>query len=307
MKRKGLITSIVAVGAAAVFTISSFAATNNVSGYEKVRDWIVNYGSYDSNLDDNIEVKMDIKISEGANQLAQGTLSTLVNAKEEIVYTQSTAVDKNGNPINNETWSSPERCILYDSAKDQYIVEEIPKEFLESYKNDDKRPHGPGQMDDEKAKKYTKAFLDILAGDMKTAFVVSGDKVQLNLESAQVPELVQLGTAFIMEMKEPEGKNDKFDFDSLDLIKFDASIQSVSAEFDLTQGAETASFKVDVEGRDSSGNRHVLTMEGNMSIKTGDIAKIELPDLEGKNVKKEELSYQSSAMGEGFTIIREVA
>ena len=128
----------------------------------------------------------------------------------------------------------------------------------------------PDQELTPSTKKLMEMVADILAGDIKTHFTGSGDKVQVNLEGAQIPEIMNVA---LNALAETNNKDMHYtDPDSLEGVLFDAMtgmdiakelrFKSASYTGELTDGILSMnSARLVITGTDKSGNIHEIEIE----------------------------------------------
>jgi len=139
--------------------------------------------------------------------------------------------------------------------------------------------------------KLVEMVTDLLVGDVKTHFTGSGDTVSVNLEGAQIPELLNVAASAMVEQStNNSGKTSReYDFfgDMFENLSITQNVQvkSIGLEAELKDGYTTKNIiTIVLTGADSSGTVHEIEL--NCTADIGNIG-VTIPatiDTTGKTV-----------------------
>jgi hypothetical protein len=142
------------------------------------------------------------------------------------------------------------------------------------------------------ALKLAEMITDFLVGDVKTHFYGNGGAISVNLEGAQIPEILNVAASAVVEQiaarpRRMSSENKLFRDVIEDIsIAQDVSIKRVSMESQLKNGyIENLTGTVVLTGKDKSGASHEIEITRNAAI--SDIGSTTTPGVvntEGKNV-----------------------
>lgn len=286
----GILAGLLIIGLA---TTAVFAAGNPYQDFENAALQTV--------LVKNMAANADFTITEDGMVILSGTVSGKLDGENQYFIGNITA---DGQTIDMETSRVDGNAIC--KIGDQYT----------SFNRQDKKNSGQNKNND--VEKFTanstqvklaKMAVDALVGDVKTYFTASGNKISVNLEGAQVPDIVNVALAAVTD-KSPIGRirekgfsdnmmtsmNGMKDLGEIggniieNLLKSLSDMQNLqvtsgSMDATLNNGyIDSAIINVTVAGKDSAGVSHTMTFAANVSLSSIGTTTVNAIDTTGKNV-----------------------
>lgn len=209
---------------------------------------------------ENMTTESSYTIRQDGQSIITG--STHSQSSGESHYSSS-KIDVNGETMELETASDSSTMIT--RINDQYSSY---NELLDEDYYEDREDRSPNK------EKLANTVIDLLMGDTKSHFTGSGDQVSLNLEGAQIPELVNLAVSAMVEermdekVQIPEGEFDALHAAIKNMpITQDASISRIGLEGTMKDGyLGDNTMTIVLTGKDSSGATHELEIVITSSI-----------------------------------------
>lgn len=148
------------------------------------------------------------------------------------------------------------------------------------------------------AMKLMEMVIDLLVGDVKTHFTGSGDTVIVNLEGAQIPELLNVAASAMVEQStdKPGRTSDEYElfgdiFENLSITQ-DVQVKRISLEAELKDGYTTNHvITIVLTGTDSSGTSHEIELFCIADISDLGSTTPDAVDTTGKTVTEATLDY----------------
>ncbi len=292
--KKATSMAIAAVLSGVVFATTAFAASNNVTGYEKCKESMFTLytaknftlnGSYSLNLDgEEISSAKMFYAKEDENN--ERTEMTNVIGNEVI---ENVSSNNNGIYISKQPYS--DEYYRYDNS-----------EWFSSY------PESERSLSDNEKRLFS-ILMDMFAGDARNYFISNGGNISVSLERNQVPEFFQAALSVVSEKMTSEYYNDDYEDDSyyhnqrgildskMRKVVSDMYIKSIYANGRLDENdmLNDAQMTLTISGKDKDGIPHDLTLTVAYSIKDLGTTKAEPIDLTGKKVNEPSISYKPYA------------
>lgn len=240
------------------------------------------------------------KAAEATSKIENMTTSTqmtlIIDGQEVMTGVTLTQIDQDARYSNSTMQVAGQSYEVENATTDGVTIRKQGEEYT-SYAMSEPYRESRRQDSSPSADKLKETLSDALIGDIKNQFTSSGNTVQLNLEGAQIPEVVNLTLAAAMETRN-ERINDTSDFrhdDDCNLFELIPQLQSAQLQSIHYQGTIANdylgenSFTVVLTGTDTSGTAH--TIEINADTTLSDIGQT-VPaaiDTTGKTVKEADL------------------
>jgi len=306
--RKKLLMSIAGIALSIIMLgITALAATENITGYNKFKEFIINSMVAPSNQQDqamNMTMTTEVTIQRDRTEMAN--ISSVIKYHAEGSNNFISTVNKvksAGSEIVNESWAETGKtgsvnvsknaddemykAFVYDYA-DLGMMNEDFEDLEEEYYAESGFTRTPAQ------ERLMNAVLDLIAGDTKSHFRSDNNTVSVRLEGAQIPELAQLAlTVFEEQSREnrhlSESQSDaefqaiaKACFGDLKDLRFEAVYAEIEFEDSTPKNAKA---DVIMSGVDINGVRHTINAEASMTqsdVGSTVADKINLEDISDK-------------------------
>jgi hypothetical protein len=290
MRKNTLMTLIVLLLCSSVLLMTAYAAVQNISSYETLKNALLNYNAYE-----NGTLSVNAKISDNGKELAS---THLVN-KLEDEYTSSSYTSNyviNGVPETYESWENKEQIISKNHRDNDYMVRPNWKynnnnfnyytsysRNLFGYSSEGWETLTPTQQ------KFINAVIDLAVGDVKNYFTANGNTISLNLSKNQIPQVAQLLLAVGVEQINIQRENGYIEDDINEVIPmFTADTEIELANMTITINDSKQITGCDmigvIKGTDIDGLLHELVLELTLSITDIGTTKADTVDLTDKNV-----------------------
>lgn len=257
-KRTSMICA--AVLSATVLVTTALAASNNVSGYEKLKASAFNIMTMK-----NYTVKMDFAMQLDGTDFATGNMEAKV--EDESHKSSRSSYSMLGEINDSEDYTMGD-IVVYKSWDGSY----------RSYKN---YSYGYGSNDLDltgNQKRLISAIFDMFAGDTKNYFTNDDGEISARLEKSQIPEFFQAGMAVLSDALSQEVKDnleymqdyydeDDFEYKFLSVMN-DMSFHSVYVDsyVDENDMLNKMECTVTISGKDERGKKHYLKVAVNCYI-----------------------------------------
>jgi hypothetical protein len=304
--KKMLSLSLAAALSAIVFVTTGFAASNNVSGYEKAKEAL--FALHEMS---NYTETLEFSVVEDGVEIMQGSLDGKVD--DEFIHSMEMDFTIDGETYTVDTYSTESNSYTKTIESDQYIkTPNYAKEF--GGEND-------GFKITDNQKKLMNIVLDMFVGDTKNYFTNDNGKITMKLEKGQVPEIFQVGLAVMSEAINKELNESEyftsrhagsdtistfFEERMLNVLN-NLEIDSVYVEgtIDENNVITDATMTFTLTGEDMDGNPHVTTFS--MTNEITDIGTTEVApfDETGKEIIDNVRNMPTSIMIDGEEIIIE--
>lgn len=232
---------------------------------------------------ENMTTKADITISQDGNTIA--TINTTSQQDGDNHYSLSN-VQAGGEAMEVEMSGGDDAGIT--RIGDKYYS------FEDDYEGHDMYDDASSSHED-----LAEALADLLVGDLKAHFTQSGDTVTVNLEGAQVPELMNLAVSAMLEERgysRTHASTGEFSamqeaFESVSIVK-DAMVSNIHMEAGIGDGLlSSGKMSITINGKDAAGATHELVMTCNYTIDDIGSTKTQTIDTTGKEVIKQGWDY----------------
>ena len=262
-------------------------------------------------LTKNMTADADFTVTEDGTNILSGTVSGQLDGENQRCLSNVTA---NGQTVNMEMSSVDGNTICR--------VGDIYTSMTKQNKDKGEKDKLDALTADSSQVKLATMALDALVGDVKTLFTESGDKISVNLEGAQIPDIVNVALAAITDksLNNRIGANCSSDMaesmmsgmgsmkgmmtsmDSMKGIKDLGdvaqsvlnnlsdiqNIQVTKGSMDATLSADgyisSAIINVTVTGTDSAGTSHTIVFAVNVSLSNIGSTTVSAIDTTGKTV-----------------------
>jgi hypothetical protein len=192
---------------AVVFASTALAASNNVSGYERVRESMFKYIDVANNGNFTLEADISIFI-DGADQVS---FSYLTKRQDESNHSETESASFAGETFSRE--SSRNDGISIDSSTDLDGNVTYYKNGVANRRDRDYPYSSPSSLTlTENQQKLARVLFDLLAGDAKNYCAYDGDKITMRMERGQIPEIAQVSLAVLSEQISDLRTNDGINY-----------------------------------------------------------------------------------------------
>jgi len=209
----------------------------------------------------NMTISSDITVLQNGEVLV--TSETLLQRDGRNQYSSS-LTQVNGETLEKERASS-------EAGRITRVGDEFTSVSFEGRRSRERQRenHNPSPSE----VRLTEMFADILVGDIRTHFTRSGDTISVNLEGAQIPEILNMAASAAMERSEArpdrahhEGNHFGDVFKTMP-INSDVQIRRIGVETELNgRLLGDSTFTLLVTGMDSDGNLQEIEMIFNASF-----------------------------------------
>jgi len=291
MKKKNFKTfAIVGViaGCVLIGTVSAFAASVG-NPYEDFKA-----AALQTTTETNMTVTADVTAKQDGAALLSGTMVSQQNGENSY---SSTKMQVNGQTVDREESSTAGATIMRNGDTYTSITRDSAR-----VEKQDKTMASPNTQ------KLMSMVADLLVGNTKTHFTSSGDTVTVNLDGAQVPELLNVAVAAGMErtgskpdMPMMNGNNPMGTVLQNLAITQNAKVDSIHMTAGLANGALSAvDCTVVLSGQDSSGGSHEIDVTVNAKITDIGATTPAAVDTTGKTVTQDQMPGRGMGMGKGM-------
>jgi hypothetical protein len=300
--KKIISLTLTAVLSAAVFVTTGFAASNNVSGYEKAKEALFELAAFQNF--DNLTENLEFSVVEDGVEIINGAMNTKIAGKDYQEFQMNLTVD--GESFVTESHSSGENTYTKLPGIDGYRKSQNYAWSLLG----ENIPDGLQLSDNEK--KLANVVFDMFVGDTKNYFTNDNGEITMQLEKSQVPEVFQLGLTVMSESLSKEiRENPSFfnrranDSDFSDFMEEKIlnvlngmAIDSVYAEgtIDDDNLITDAAMTFTLTGEDQDGNPHVTTFSMTNTITDVGTTVVEPFDETGKLIMDNDIRVPYDAI-----------
>lgn len=295
-KNRRWITPVIIIVSAAIFALSAFAASGNLSAYSVFKNAIIeSMSSQDTAADDNNTQSTTMNVRYDGEEILTGRSTS----KYESLRTNSgsTVFEMNGQTYTHEYWTWVENDTFHYVNKghdDVYYHTKTPYVVTDNDADYSYTPEPPTSTELQ----FINALIDTVMGDTKNFFTTDGDYIVLNLEGSQIPELLQLGVSMVMESaSENMFEDSQLPADitqkltSLKSLRVDSiyvrmPADGVSGRNSTLSLMNDVTFNISLSGQDANGIRHNISMDGSMALENVGSTVADKVDLTGKNVQE---------------------
>ena len=206
----GLLIGCVTVGG------TGMAVLANGNAYENFKT-----AAFSTMQVENMTVNADFTVKQNGEVIVSG--NGIIQTDGDTNYTTGSFIT-DGKTIEIESISD-----------DSSMIHRIDEQYTKVVKDTDDRQDRRDDLNDSpNTVKMMKMILDVLVGDTKTHFTGDNNHISVNLEGAQIPELLNVSIAAASEQSEHRSKDafTSINFDDYDQVR----IQSLKLESDLQDG-----------------------------------------------------------------------
>lgn len=286
MRKNTLMTLIVLLLCSSVLFMTAYAAVQNISSYETLKNALLNYNAYD-----NGTLSVDVKISDNGKELAS---AHMIN-KLEDKYTSSSyssSYVSNGVQETYETWENKEQIISKNYRDAEYTVRpnwKYNNNYYSSYSSSILGYSSEGWENlTPTQQKFINAVIDLAVGDVKNYFTANENTISLNLSKNQIPQVAQLLLAVGVEQMNIERENGYTDDinEIIPMFTENTEIELVNMTITINDNSQITGCDMIgiIKGTDISGLLHEIVFEMALSITDIGTTKADTVDLTDKNV-----------------------
>jgi hypothetical protein len=288
-KSKKFAGAAAAILSVIVFASTALAASNNVSGYEKVRESVFKYIDVANNGNYTLETSASILDKDGAELVS---LSCYAATQDPDNRRSSASINMDGETFFTENSYNDGIQITGGNLRDSEPIYHKYGSHYDSFSFP--RSDGDAISLTDNQKRLVRVLFDLLVGDAKNYCTYSDGDITLRLERGQIPEIAQAALAVMSEEATKLvssghdvvfGSNQPTDDIIMSILK-DTTIDFVSANGVIDDSGMLASIDttVAISGSDMNGNPNKLTINATFSISDVGTTVAEPINLEGKNV-----------------------
>lgn len=203
----------------------------------------------------NMTVTADIMVRQDGKVIMSGNTTSQIDERSQY---SSSQIQTDGKTTDLESWAASGTTITH--IGDQYTSA--------SYANrDDDWNDGKRFSASSSSMKLMEMVTDLLVGDVKTHFTGSGNTISVNLEGAQIPELLNVAASAMVEQSankpgRTSGEYDLFGdvFENLPITK-NVQVKRISLDGELQDGYATNNvITIVISGADSNGTTHEIEL-----------------------------------------------
>lgn len=234
----------------------------------------------------NMTVTADITVRQDGKVIMSGNTTSQIDGRSQYsssqIQTDGTTTDVESSTANGTTITR---------IGDQYTS-------ANHTNRDDDWNDGKSLSASSSTMKLMEMVTDLLVGDVKTHFTGSGNTVSVNLEGAQIPELLNVAASAMVEQSankpgRTSGEYDLFGdvFENLPITQ-NVQIKRISLEGELQDGyAADNVITIVITGADSSGTTHEIELICKADISNIGSTTPDTIDTTGKTVTEATLDY----------------
>lgn len=240
------------IGCLTIGGVSAFALTNGTA-YQDFKN-----AAMLTMQEKNMTVTADVSVRQDGAVMLSG--DTVMQMNDNSCYSNST-IQIGGEVVDMER-----------SGSNGTSVTRIGDEYTKTTgrKSDDEEDRF---CESPNAQKLMEMVTDLMVGDVKTHFYSNGDTVTVNLDGAQIPELLNVAASAAIENSSNKSErmydeNELFGdvFDNLNITQ-DVQITRISMESQLKDGyLENTVITMTMTGKDNNGATHEIEMTCNAAI-----------------------------------------
>lgn len=215
MKKSGKKTAItgLAIGCITVCATGIVAMANG-NAYEKYKEAMITTAKIE-----NMTVSSEFKVTQNGTQIVTG--SQIIEMDQQQTYSSGTitAAEKT---IATEFYYQDDQIIC--RVDNEYKTMAVPTSSRSGKRDISNSPN---------SMKLMEMVTDLIVGNAKNQFTGSGDHISMNLEGAQIPEIVNVAVAAISERTENRPHNSEFtEYLNVEDVE-NLKVQRISVEADL--------------------------------------------------------------------------
>lgn len=263
------------VGVLTVSGVSSVAMANGNS-YQNYKNALMKTAK-----EDNLTLSSDIKIKQNGTEILSSKMQSQVDDKNN--YTNNEML-VNNKTIKMETSIDNNKMISNINGKYSSMT------FEEGIRND------AHKFDESSSSaKFANMVADTLVGNVKNNFTGNKDNISVNLEGAQIPELLNLAASAIVEQKVADKSQKPVDsedaemqkaFKKISIVK-DVKIKKITLNAKLeNELLKDNKITVIIGGKDANGKDQEVEVNFNASISDIGSTKAKSIDTTGKTVEE---------------------
>lgn len=234
----------------------------------------------------NMTVTADITVKQNGEVIVSGNTTSQIDGRNQYSNSQ---IQVGGETTNVE--SSTANGTTITRIGDQY-------NSMSRSDEDDERNDSERFSASSSTMKLMEMVTDLLVGDVKTHFTGSGNTVSVNLEGAQIPELLNVAASAMVEQStnqssKTSSENDLFGdvFENLPITQ-NVQVKRISLEGELQDGYATNNvITIVLTGTDSSGTSHEIELFCKADISNIGATTPATIDTTGKTVTEATLDY----------------
>lgn len=262
------------IGCLTIGSVSVFALTNG-NPYQDFKN-----AALLTVQEQNMTVAADVNVRQDGVTILSG--DTVVQLNSDDQYSNS-HFQIGGETLDMESCQTDETEIT--RIGDKYTSNIGKENDGEENDGEDGFDFSPGTL------KLAEMVVDGLVGDVKTHFAGNGNTISVNLEGAQIPELLNVAASAGIEKaagknREPSPEKELLGnvLDNLSITK-DVQVKRVGMEAQLKDGyIDTVSVNLTLTGKDNNGISHEIEIICNAAISNIGSTNPNTIDTEGKDV-----------------------
>ena len=278
MKSKKIKTIVVtALTGCMLLAVTVVASASGSSGYETYKSAAKNIA-----VTKNATFSTSFQVKDNGNTNISGTSVKKLEGSNNSSITNIKTDD-----IAKETETS--------EIDGKSIVKNGGNYYSRDRKSNEKNDKVERKFDDSSSKsKLREMILDTLVGDVKNQFVVDGDKISVNLEGAQIPELAKLAISAAAEEANSKKANNKTETgkdglkDALknipNLKNIDIKSLNINAKVNASILTENK-LKIVITGTDENDVSHEVELSVDTTVSGVDSTKADSIDTTGKQIQ----------------------
>jgi len=234
----------------------------------------------------NMTVSTSLNVKEDAAVLIAGDTITQTDGKNSY---SSSKMQVNGETVDLEQAQSADKIITRNG-------DEYTSTTLDSRYSDYDREN---LSNSSSSVKLMGMVTDLLVGDVKTHFTTSGDTITVNLEGAQIPELVNVAASAMVEQSAASKNKTQYPDEVFGDVLQNLSItQNVKVKsISLTGKVESgylsdSDITIVLTGTDSAGTSHEVELKAQSKVSDVGSTSVNTIDTAGKTVTESARNYR---------------
>lgn len=276
MKRntKRLAVAVMLIGCLTIGGVSVFALANG-NPYQDFKN-----AAMLTVQEQNMTVAADVSVRQDGITILSGETFAQLNGNDQY---SSSRLQIGGETLDMESCQTDGTEIT--RIGDQYTSNTGKENDDEENDSEDRFDFSPSSL------KLAEMVVDVLVGDVKTHFSGNGNTISVNLEGAQIPELLNVAASAGIEEaagknREPSPEKELFGnvLENLSITK-DIQVKRIGMEAQLKDGyMDTVTVNLTLTGKDNNGTSHEIEITCNSAISNIGSTKPNTIDTEGKDV-----------------------